>query len=71
MDDGALTADHKQISVCNDQKELETGDDSAFSYHETDIATVSYVLEAVRCGKSNIRVLSDDIDVVLMVYWIF
>ena len=33
---------------------------------------VSYVLEAARCEKSNIRVLSDDIDVlVLMVYWIF
>ena len=50
---------------------METQDDGAFSHDEADVTMISYVLQAANCGKSVIRVLSDDTDVfVLLVYWV-
>ena len=42
---------------------IESRDDSAFDHDEADITVISYVIEAAKCGKDVIRVLSDDPDV--------
>ena len=54
-----------------DMTTTESRDDSAFDHDEADIAMISYVIEAAKCGKDVTRVLSDDTDVfVLLVYWV-
>ena len=55
-----------------DMTTTESRDDSAFDHDEADITMISYVIEAAKCGKDVIRVLSDDTDVlVLLVYWVY
>ena len=55
-----------------DMTTIESRDDSAFDHDEADITMISYVIEAAKCGKDVIRVLSDDTDVfVLLVYWVY
>ncbi len=55
-----------------DMTTTESRDDSAFDHDEADITIISYVIEAAKCGKDVIRVLSDDTDVfVLLVYWVY
>ena len=52
-----------------DMTTTESRDDSAFDYDEADITMISYVIEAAKCGKDVIHLLSDDTDVfVLLVY---
>ena len=54
-----------------DMTTTESRDDSAFDHDEADITMISYAIEAAKCGKDVIRVLSDDTDVfVLLVYWV-
>ena len=54
-----------------DMTTIESRDDSAFDHDEADITMISYVIEAAKCGKDVIRVLSDDTNVfVLLVYWV-
>lgn len=51
---------------------METHEDGAFEHDEADVTMISYVLEAARCGKRVIRVLSDDTDVfILLLYWVY
>ena len=51
---------------------VETNEDGAFGHDEADVTMISYVLEAVSCGKNLIQVLSDDTDVfALLIYWVF
>ena len=55
-----------------DMTTTESRDNSAFDHDEADITMISYVIEAAKCGKDVIRVLSDDTDVfVLLVYWLY
>ena len=55
-----------------DMTTTESRDDSAFDHDEADITIISYVIEAAKCGKDVIRVLSDDTDVFeLLVYWVY
>ena len=52
-----------------DMTTTESRDDSAFDHDEADITMISYVIEAAKCGKDVILILSDDTDVfVLLVY---
>ena len=46
-----------------DMTTTESRDDSAFDHDEADITMISYVIEAAKCGKDVIRVLSDDTDI--------
>ena len=58
--------------IVGDMTTTESRDDSAFDHDEADITMISYVIEAAKCGKDVIRVLSDDSDVfVLLVYWVY
>ena len=55
-----------------DMTTTESRDDSAFDHDEADVTMISFVIEAAKCGKDVIRVLSDDTDVfVLLVYWVY
>ena len=42
-----------------DRTTTESRDDSAFDHDEADITMISYVIEAAKCGKDVIRVLSE------------
>ena len=58
--------------IVGDMTTTESRDDSAFDHDEADITMILYVIEAAKCGKDVIRVLSDDSDVfVLLVYWVY
>ena len=55
-----------------DMTTTESRDDSAFDHDEADITIISYVIEAAKCGKDVIRILSDYTDVfVLLVYCVY
>ena len=55
-----------------DMTTTESRDYSTFYHDEADIIMISYVIEAAKCGKDIIRVLSDDTDVfVLLVYCVY
>ena len=49
-----------------DMTTTESRDDSAFDHDEAYKTMISYVIEAAKCGKDVIRVLSDDTDVFVL-----
>ena len=43
-----------------------------YSHDEADITMISYLLITVKNGKNIVRVISDDIDVfVLLIFWVW
>ena len=54
-----------------DNVTVDTRDAGAFGHDEADITMISYVLQAANNGKDVIRVLSDDTDVFVLVYWVY
>ena len=55
-----------------DMTTIESRYDRAFDHDDADITIISYVIEAAKCGKDVIRVLSDDTNVfMLLVYWVY
>ena len=50
---------------------MDSQDDGGIAPDDADVTMVSYMLQAVECGKAIIRILSDTDVGVLLVYWVW